>query len=136
MLSEVPRGSIFPGQFQRKASDLDFTEYQRASAETMIYPHALDHDVAGLMYCALGLAGEAGELANKIKKLYRDGIDHGASWPDKREALIKELGDVLWYTAALASELDADLGHAAAYNVAKLKDRARRGVLGGSGDDR
>jgi NTP pyrophosphatase (non-canonical NTP hydrolase) len=115
---------------------LDFTEYQRASAATMIYPHALEHDVAGLMYVALGLAGEAGELANKIKKMYRDGIDHDSHWPDKRESLIKELGDVLWYAAAMASELDADLGAAAAYNVAKLRDRERRGVLGGSGDNR
>lgn len=117
---------------------MDFTEYQRASAETMIYPHALEHDVRGLMYVALGLSGEAGELANKIKKLYRDADDpvSGLTVSDVREALIKELGDVLWYAAAFASELDADLGHAAAYNVAKLRDRARRGVLGGSGDDR
>lgn len=114
---------------------MDFTQYQRASAETMIYPHALEHDVAGLMYTALGLAGEAGELANKIKKLYRDGYDT-QDFAEIRESLIKELGDVLWYTAAMASELDADLEKAAAYNVAKLRDRARRGVLGGSGDDR
>lgn len=114
---------------------MDFTEYQRASAETMIYPHALEHDVAGLMYTALGLAGEAGELANKIKKLYRDGFapeDFAAI----RESLIKEIGDTLWYAAAMATELDADLGAAAAYNVAKLRDRARRGVLSGSGDNR
>jgi NTP pyrophosphatase (non-canonical NTP hydrolase) len=115
---------------------MDFTQYQRASAETMIYPHALEHDIAGLMYAALGLAGEAGELANKIKKLYRDGDAFREDWFEVREALIKELGDVLWYTAAMASELDADLEKAAAYNVAKLRDRARRGVLGGSGDDR
>lgn len=101
----------------------------------MIYPHALEHDVAGLMYTALGLAGEAGELANKIKKLYRDGFD-AADWSAIRESLIKEIGDTLWYAAAMASELDADLGQSAAYNVAKLKDRARRGVLQGSGDDR
>lgn len=116
---------------------MDFTEYQRASADTMIYPHALEHDVRALMYVALGLSGEAGELANKIKKLYRDtGDPLGVQFEDLRELLLKELGDVLWYAAAFASELDADLGHAAAYNVAKLRDRARRGVLGGSGDNR
>lgn len=114
---------------------MDFNEYQRLSQCTMIYPKALEHDVAGLMYSALGLTGEAGELANKIKKLYRDGFDP-ADWFAVRENLIKEIGDTLWYLAAMASELDAELGQAAAYNVAKLSDRARRGVLGGSGDDR
>lgn len=115
---------------------MDFNQYQRASAETMIYPHALEnHDMRGLMYVALGLAGEAGELANKIKKLYRDGFTH-EDWPAIREGLTKEVGDALWYVAAICSELDADLEKAAAYNVAKLRDRARRGVLGGSGDDR
>lgn len=115
---------------------MDFNEYQLASAKTMIYPHALEnHDMRGLMYTALGLTGEAGELANKIKKLYRDGFTH-EDWAAIREDLTKEIGDVLWYLSAMASELDADLGKAAAYNVAKLADRARRGVLGGSGDDR
>jgi NTP pyrophosphatase (non-canonical NTP hydrolase) len=115
---------------------MDFNEYQRLSQRTMIYPNALENDVTGLMYTALGLAGEAGELANKIKKLYRDGFDPDHDYALIRENLLKELGDVLWYVAAMASELDADLGQAAAYNVAKLGDRARRGTLGGSGDDR
>lgn len=114
---------------------MDFNEYQRVSQETMIYPHALENDVAGLMYTALGLTGEAGELANKIKKLYRDGFDV-ADYQAIREDLTREIGDTLWYLAAMASELNADLGKAAQYNVVKLQDRARRGVLGGSGDNR
>lgn len=115
---------------------MDFNEYQRLSQRTMIYPHALEnHDMRGLMYTALGLTGEAGELANKIKKLYRDGFTH-EDWPSIRENLTKEIGDTLWYLAAMASELDSELGAAAQYNVMKLNDRARRGVLGGSGDDR
>lgn len=114
--------------------DIEFNEYQRASQETMIYPGALSGDhVTGLMYTALGLTGEAGELANKIKKVYRDNMPVDDAL---RTDLTKEIGDTLWYLAAMASELDVDLGKAAAYNVAKLSDRARRGVLGGSGDNR
>jgi NTP pyrophosphatase (non-canonical NTP hydrolase) len=75
------------------------------------------------------LTGEAGEVAEKVKKMVRDGtLD--------TEGLKKELGDVLWYLAALASDLGVTLEEVAAGNVTKLRSRAERGVIGGSGDNR
>lgn len=114
---------------------MELNDYQKSAGRTAIYPgrHGLHDDndqPIGLVYTVLGLSGEAGELANKVKKIMRDG-----SLPD-REDLIKELGDVLWYVAMVADELHVDLEQAGRYNLAKLADRAARGVLGGSGDDR
>lgn len=112
---------------------MDFNTYQRMSGLTAIYPgrHGMDNDdPMGLVYTVLGLSGEAGELANKVKKIMRDG-----TIPD-RESLIGELGDILWYAAMVADELDITLEQAASYNLAKLGDRAKRGVIGGSGDNR
>lgn len=102
-----------------------FDLYQEAAYKTAIYPN----DVK-VLYPSLGLAGEVGELCNKIKKHYRD------QTPLNREDLAHELGDVLWYVAALATDLRVSLGYCALENVKKLKDRQERGVLGGSGDDR
>jgi NTP pyrophosphatase (non-canonical NTP hydrolase) len=85
-------------------------------------------------YPILGLLGEAGELANKYKKVIRD--DNGILSMDKREALIDELGDVLWYATALADDLGISLGEVAQRNYKKLKSRRERGVLKGSGDNR
>jgi NTP pyrophosphatase (non-canonical NTP hydrolase) len=108
---------------------VDLCEYQRLSRRTAEYPRE-----AWLAYPALGLAGEAGEVAEHAKKAIRD--DGGAVLPERREALAKELGDVLWYVAQLASELELDLDEIAADNLEKLLSRQRRGVLSGSGDDR
>ena len=94
-----------------------------------MYPRA-----AGLSYPALGLAGEAGEVAEQIKKSIRD--DAGELTGQRRSALAKELGDVLWYLAQLATELDLDLDEVAAGNLDKLRSRQLRGVLSGSGDNR
>ena len=104
---------------------ITFEEYQLAAAETAIYSGSID-----VMYPALGLAGEVGEVCNKIKKHYRDGT------PLDTDDLRKELGDVLWYLAALATDLDIDLEQAAGENLEKLADRDARGVIGGSGDYR
>ena len=104
-------------------------EYQRLSRRTAGYPRD-----AWLAYPALGLAGEAGEVAEQVKKSIRD--DGGTVSDERREALTKELGDVLWYTAQLATELDLDLDEIARINLDKLLSRQRRGVLSGSGDDR
>jgi NTP pyrophosphatase (non-canonical NTP hydrolase) len=108
---------------------MDLSEYQRLSRRTAEYPRT-----DWLAYPALGLAGEAGEVAEHAKKAIRD--DAGTISDVRREAMAKELGDVLWYVAQLASELDLDLNEIAETNLEKLLSRQRRGVLSGSGDDR
>lgn len=106
---------------------MNFDEYQQAAAETAIYPR-------GINYAYLGLAGEAGEVCELAKKVARD--DDG-EWSDERRAMLRaELGDVLWYVAAIARDHGLKLGTVAAENIAKLRDRKARGVIGGSGDDR
>lgn len=113
---------------------MNFNEYQRAAMTTAIFPNAGDD----LVYPALGLAGEAGEVAGKVKKLIRDNkVYFGVDVPeDKRKALIAELGDCLWYLAVLASTLGISLEDLAEKNVAKLLSRKERGVIQGSGDER
>ena len=109
---------------------MDISEYQRRSRATAVYPDAGDN----LAYPALGLCGEAGEAAEKVKKAMRD--DGGVLTEERREALAAELGDVLWYVAQLATEAGLDLGEVAGDNLAKLLSRQERGVLQGSGDTR
>jgi NTP pyrophosphatase (non-canonical NTP hydrolase) len=108
---------------------MDLSEYQRASRRTAEYPRE-----AWLAYPALGLAGEAGEVAEHAKKAIRD--DAGKVSDERRAAMSKELGDVLWYVAQLATEIDLDLNEIATQNLEKLLSRQERGVLSGSGDDR
>lgn len=108
---------------------MEFAEYQRFSRRTAEYPRE-----AWLTYPALGLAGEAGEVAEHAKKAIRD--DAGMVTDERRAAMSKELGDVLWYVAQLASELGLDLDQIARDNLEKLFSRQRRGVLSGSGDER
>jgi NTP pyrophosphatase (non-canonical NTP hydrolase) len=108
---------------------MDLSEYQRQSRRTAEYPRE-----AWLAYPALGLAGEAGEVAEHAKKAIRD--DAGKIGDERRAAMSKELGDVLWYVAQLASELDLSLDDIAKQNLEKLFSRQERGVLSGSGDDR
>ncbi len=108
---------------------MDFRDYQRLSRRTAEYPRE-----AWLTYPALGLAGEAGEVAEHAKKAIRD--DAGTITDERRAAMAKELGDVLWYAAQLASELGLELDRVARENLDKLRSRQSRGVLSGSGDDR
>jgi NTP pyrophosphatase (non-canonical NTP hydrolase) len=108
---------------------MDLAEYQRLSRRTAEYPGE-----AWLAYPALGLAGEAGEVAEHAKKAIRD--DGGQVTEERRCAMAKELGDVLWYVAQLASELKLDLDEIAQANLDKLLSRQQRGVLSGDGDDR
>jgi len=107
----------------------DFNAYQRMAAKTAIYP-----DEHRILYPALGLAGEAGEVANKVKKLIRDGPDGRPE--DWREQISSEIGDVLWYCAALATDLNLTLGMIASQNEKKLSARKDAGTIGGSGDNR
>ena len=109
---------------------MTFADYQRGSRATAVYPDAGDN----LLYPTLGLCGEAGEVAEKVKKMVRD--DGGELTPQRREALAGELGDVLWYVAQLATEAGLELGEVAEGNLAKLRSRQERAVLHGSGDER
>ena len=113
--------------------DLSMNTYQLASSGTAIFPEEY-----GPIYPALKLAGESGEVAEKIGKLLRD-TDWTPAQPipsDKQEELIKELGDVQWYIAQLAWTIDATLDDVAKTNLEKLYGRQERGTLGGSGDER
>jgi len=109
---------------------MDFTQYQQKAQVTALYPNVGNN----IYYPALGLGGETGEVLNKIKKVMRD---HDNQVSDElREILKSELGDVLWYVAALAFELKLDLNDVAQANVEKLASRRDRGVIQGSGDER
>lgn len=113
---------------------MQINDYQNASRSTAIYPN-VGND---FIYPVLGLVGEAGEIANKLKKVIRDdnvGDIKGMS-PEKREEVAKELGDVLWYVSQLASELGYTLEEIAQGNIDKLNSRKERGALAGSGDNR
>lgn len=110
-----------------------FKEYEDIVLPLARYPNIGEN----ITYPALGLCGEAGEFADKVKKLYRDsGGDLYALSREQIEGFVKELGDVLWYIAAAAFELGYTLEEVANMNIEKLLDRHKRGALHGSGDDR
>ncbi len=109
---------------------MTFEEYQKLSRETAVYPNKGKN----FIYPTLGLVGEAGEVAEKIKKILRDG--GGLITEEKRMELAKELGDVLWYVAQLGTEIGLSLEQIAGGNLAKLKSRQERGMLHGVGDNR
>lgn len=111
-----------------------FLQYQLAAHNTAIYPESGTGSLTALTYLFLKLNGEAGEAAEKFAKIIRD--KGGKGTLEDRAEILKELGDVLWYVAMLADELDESLEEVAKANVAKLRDRQERGVLGGSGDNR
>lgn len=104
---------------------MDMSEYQRKASSTAIYPKKYK-----LYYPATGLAGETGELLNKIKKRMRDRkkLD--------RDDIMAELGDVLWYVSQVATDMGLSLDEVAKHNISKLRSRKRRGTLKGSGDNR
>ncbi len=108
---------------------MDMDTYQQQASTTAKYPES-----TGLIYCVLGLASEAGEVAGKLKKAIRD--ENGVLSESRKEDLLAELGDVLWYCAMTAMELDATLSSVAEANLNKLFDRKDRGVIGGDGDKR
>jgi len=105
--------------------ELNFGDYQEQARQTAIYPP--EHSIT---YPLLGLVGEVGEFANKYKKVLRDGKEFSV------EDMSSELGDILWYVAMTAYDAGIDLSYIANKNLDKLFDRAERGVLGGSGDNR
>jgi NTP pyrophosphatase (non-canonical NTP hydrolase) len=111
---------------------MTFDAYQNGTEKTAIYPRS--NELTAVVYTSLGLAGEAGEIANKVKKIIRD--DNGKITDDRRDALVDEIGDCLWYLSELCSSLHVDLQSVAAGNLVKLQDRQRREKLTGSGDAR
>ena len=116
----------------RDTTDIPLTirEYQVGARSTAFYPD----NGTNFVYPALGLAGESGEVANKVKKVLRD--EEGKLSEQSRAALIDELGDVLWYLSAMADELGENLETVAVRNLAKRRTRQEKGSLRGSGDKR
>ena len=111
----------------KKVSDLDM--YQKVALTTAIYPRE-----QAIIYPTLGLTGEAGEVANKVKKIIRDGSD---SKDEKLVSEIKaEIGDCLWYIAVLASDFNIKLSDIASTNLEKLANRKKNNTIHGSGDAR
>ena len=106
---------------------MDLNEYQNRALKTAIYPSEM-----GLVYTVLGLVGESGEVAEKIKKMIRDGRPTAEAYPE----IIRELGDVLWYVAVIAKEMGVALDTVATDNLKKLEDRRNRNALQGEGDER
>ena len=109
---------------------MDFKTYQKKARETAQYPNLSSNYI----YPTLGLVGEAGEVAEKVKKVIRD--KNGIFDEESKKAIKKELGDVLWYLSNLCTEFDFNLEDVALLNLEKLKIRAKRGKISGSGDDR
>ena len=107
----------------------EFQEYQSATHKTAIYPKE-----KAVEYCVLGLLGEAGEIANKYKKVIRD--NDGVITEEKVDQLFDELGDVLWYISELSTNLGIKLEEVAQYNIHKLLLRKTNNTLSGSGDNR
>ena len=109
--------------------EMDCTKYQQTAGGTAVYP-----DTPRILYRALGMGGEAGEVANKVKKIIRDGTENlPEDWKDQ---LASEIGDVLWYCAALSNDIGIPLALIAAQNRDKLLARKQKGTLQGSGDTR
>lgn len=112
---------------------ITFDDYMRQTRKTALYPDAGSGSMLALAYAGLGL-GEAGEIQNQLKKVIRD--DASQVTEKRRAAIKKELGDLCWYVARIADELDFSLGEVVMANLHKLNDRAERGVIQGSGDNR
>jgi len=107
---------------------MTLNEYQERAIKEAFY------EKDDVVYNALGITGEAGEIADHVKKMLRD--DGGKLTDDRRESLKKELGDVLWYLANMARRLDLTLEEVAEANIKKIIDRKERGTQHGSGDNR
>ena len=109
---------------------MEISEYQDACAKTAVYPDIGNN----LPYTVLGLCGETGEVAEKVKKLLRD--KDGRIDDEFSQEILKELGDVMWYLAAVCNELRISMNYVARHNIDKIQSRIDRGTLQGSGDNR
>lgn len=108
----------------------DFDKYQKQCNKTAVYPKIGKN----FIYPTIGLVGEAGEIANKVKKVIRD--DNSKLNKINKEELAYELGDIMWYVAQLSTELNIKLSKVAEMNIEKLKTRKEKNTLHGSGDHR
>ena len=111
----------------KKVSDLDM--YQQVAKTTAIYPRE-----QAIIYPTLGLTGEAGEVANKVKKIIRD--DGNKINESLVQEISAEIGDCLWYISVLADDIGVKLSDIANSNLLKLENRKKKGTIHGSGDDR
>jgi len=123
-------GKIASSQPSYVPFNFDFAEYQRMANETAIYP-PIGHPV---VYPAMELADEAGEVLGKIKKIFRDKDGHFSD--EDREAIAGELGDVIWALSQCCTELDLSLHKVARDNLVKLQSRKERDAIKGNGDNR
>ena len=110
---------------------MKFDEYQKRALTTVL---TTDDKFKDLLHWVLGINGESGEIAEKVKKIIRD--KNGQINDDDKKELAKEIGDVLWYLAVFADQLGVSLDDIARQNLEKLQSRKKRGVLGGAGDNR
>lgn len=108
----------------------DFSKYQKKANSTAVYPKLKP----SCLYPLLGIAGESGEICEKVKKVVRD--KGGRISKSAKEEMVKEIGDVLWYLAMFSYELGVDFAEVARRNVDKLEDRKRRNKIHGAGDNR
>ena len=108
---------------------MNMDEYQHLAYQTAKYPRSML-----IVYPALGMAGECGEVCNKVKKIYRD--DNGLLSPGRKAMIEEEMGAVMWYLAALATDLGVKLGDVAWSNIKILQGREKRGTISGDGDQR
>ena len=113
---------------------MNLDKYQKQAAEYDLFETTVDLKSPGFLEKILGLAGEAGEAADKVKKILRD--KGGYAFEEDRTALVKELGDVLWYVANVARYLGVSLSDVAESNIEKLSSRKKRNKLHGEGDER
>lgn len=109
---------------------MELNQYQALAMASAIYPNK----GSNIIYPTLGLCGESGEVAEKIKKVIRD--NNGIISDETKQLLSKELGDVLWYVSAISNELGIDLNTVAETNISKLSNRVKNNTLHGSGDNR
>lgn len=121
-----------PMSDEPKGLSMEFKDYENGVAETAVYPAS--GEFGGLLYTVIALCGETGEVANKVKKVIRD--DHGILLPNIQAQLVDELGDVLWYVARMAAELNVSLEDVAQANLTKIRRRLAEKKIHGSGDNR
>ena len=138
MSENMNRAADYLNDMQKEIDNMiDMDNYQTESLKTAVYPAG-----QGKLYTVLGLANEAGEVAGVVKKIIRQDVYLPSCLTEEendkmnQEKIKAELGDVLWYLAAVAKEYNLKLSDVAQYNLDKLWDRAERGVLKGSGDNR